>query len=83
MKRKLYRTVFERIKESKWKTSCKYENQTFLKYKSYPLYSDFASKTLFSLESINCIKIKITHQIVIGYGCMNVTYECLLSQSVF
>ena len=58
MRRNLQRKVFERIKESKWGTSCKSENQTSLKHKPYSLYSKLASRTLFAAESTNSIKTK-------------------------
>ena len=70
MGRKLDRKAFERIKESKWWTSCISENQTFLILKSYSLCSKLASRTLFAVESTNSIKRKITHHRAIGDGCI-------------
>ena len=70
MRKKLHRKAFERIKESKWGTSCKSENQTSLIQKSYSLYSKLASRTLFPVESTNSIKIKIAHYRAIGDECI-------------
>ena len=70
MGRKLHRKAFERIKESKWGTSCISENQTFLILKSYSLCSKLASRTLFAVESTNSIKLKITHHRAIGDACI-------------
>ena len=59
-RRKLHKKVFERIKESKWGTSCKY---LWIKH---PWYTNELARTLFpvGVESIKNIKIKWTHRVV-------------------
>ena len=58
-RRKLHKKVFERIKESKWGTSCKY---LLIKH---PWYTNELARTLFpvGVESIKNIKIKWTTEL--------------------
>ena len=68
-RRKLHKTVFERMKESKWGTSCK---SIWIKNpwntSHIPYLASELTKTLLPVESTNNRKIKITHHRIIQDG---------------
>ena len=61
MKSKLHQEGIRKDQGIKIETSCKSENQTSLKHKSYSVYSELARRTLFPDESTS--SIKITHHV--------------------
>ena len=55
MRRKLHRKIFERIKESKWETSCKSNEANILETQVVLLICSYTelSRTLLPIESTN------------------------------
>ena len=69
--------VVERIKESKWRISCK---STWIKQLSNAGYSDELARILFHFESENNMKINVTHQEMHAY--MKEYHLWMLAESV-